>query len=198
MRNTLLIGSGNLKKAAEIADLLDGLPWIVKSLADFPPVREPEETGTAFEENALLKARYYSKLFHVATAADDSGLVVDALDGAPGVQSARYAGEQCDDAANNAKLLAALADVPAERRIARFVCCAAIAFPEGQSHVEMGTVEGRIAPEPRGSRGFGYDPLFIPEGYTLTFGELDPEIKRAISHRARAMHRLRDYVRSLE
>jgi len=193
-----LIGSGNPGKAAEMADLLDGLPWIVKSLADFPPTSEPEEKATAFEENALLKARYYSNLFHVATAADDSGLVVDALGGAPGVRSARYAGEPCDDAANNAKLLAALADVPTERRTARFVCCAAVAFPKGPSHADMGTVEGRIAPEPRGSRGFGYDPLFIPEGYTLTFGELEPEIKQAISHRARALHKLRDYLRSLE
>ena len=150
MRRVLLIGSNNKDKAHEIRALLGDTPWDVKSLADLTPVPEPEETEKTFEGNALLKARYYAGRFDVACVADDSGIEVDALDGAPGVYSARYAGEDCTYADNNRKLLAALEHVPEERRRTRFVCMAAFVDEEGGEHVEQGTVEGVIAPECRG------------------------------------------------
>jgi XTP/dITP diphosphohydrolase len=190
----LLIGSGNRDKAAELAELLDGLPWVVRSLRDYDPVEEPEEDGATFAENALKKARYYGERFGVACVADDSGLVVDALDGAPGVYSARYAGEDCTYADNNAKLLRALDGVPPDRRTARFVCCAAVVFEDETVRLETGTVEGRIADACRGERGFGYDPLFIPQGHDRTFAEITPAEKHAISHRGRAFRQVRAYL----
>ena len=197
MDRVLLIGSNNKDKAQEIRALLDDSPWNIKSLADLTPVPEPEETEKTFEGNALLKARYYAERFGVACVADDSGLEVDALDGAPGVYSARYAGENCTYADNNRKLLAALKGVPEERRQARFVCMAAFVDEEGGEHVERGTVEGVIAPECRGEYGFGYDPLFVPEGFDRSFGELTPEAKSAVSHRGRAFRKLCEYLASL-
>lgn len=194
---TLLIGSGNKDKARELAHLLEGLPWRVTSLRDYPDIEEPEEDGHTFEENALKKARYYGQAFQVDCVADDSGLVVDALDGAPGVYSARYAGEGCTYGDNNVKLLDALAGVPEEERTARFVCCAALVFSDGRTHVERGTVEGRIASEPLGERGFGYDPVFIPEGYSETFGQVDPQVKHAVSHRGEAFRKIRAYLETL-
>lgn len=198
MAEPLLIGSRNRKKAAELAELLAGLPWDVKSLADFFPVPEPVEDGATFEENAVEKAVYYADRLCVWCVADDSGLVVDALGGAPGVYSARYAGPGCNDADNNAKLLAALADVPDPLRTARFVCCAVVARPGGEPHLEKGVVEGRVGFECRGRLGFGYDPLFIPEGNDKTFGEMTLAEKHAISHRGRAFRKLRDYLASLQ
>ena len=197
MDNVLLIGSNNKDKAREIRSLLEDSPWDVKSLSDFEPVSEPEETEATCEGNALLKARYYAEHFGVACVADDSGLEVDALDGAPGVYSARYAGEGCSYADNNRKLLAALEGLPAERRHARFACVAAFVDGEGGEHVEQGTVEGVIAPECLGEYGFGYDPLFIPDGFDCTFGELAPEAKAEVSHRGLAFRKLCDYLASL-
>ena len=197
MDNVLLIGSNNKDKAHEIRMLLGDSPWQVKSLADLSAAPEPEETEETLEGNALLKARYYAERFGVACLADDSGLEVDALDGAPGVYSARYAGEGCSYADNNRKLLAALEGLPAERRHARFVCAAAFVDEEGGEHVERGTVEGVIAPECRGEYGFGYDPLFIPDGFDCTFGELAPEAKAEVSHRGLAFRKLCDYLASL-
>lgn len=197
MREPLLIGTHNPDKARELAELLDGLPWDVKTLADFPPVPVPREDGQSFEENAVAKATYYTHCLGVWSVADDSGLVVDALSGGPGVESAHYAGEGCSYADNNRKLLAALQRVCEQDRTARFVCCAALASPDGTVHVETGSVEGRIALDCRGRNGFGYDPLFVPEGYDQTFGELPPPVKRAISHRARAFRKLRAYLESL-
>lgn len=197
MSDVLLLGTKNRHKVRELADLLDGVSWTVKGLDAFPDVPTPDEDGETFEENALFKARYYSNCHRVACVADDSGLVVDALGGAPGVLSALYAGKHGDDAANNAKLLGELADVPDERRTARFVCCAALALPSGAHHVVRGVVEGRVASVPRGAAGFGYDPLFVPDGYDQTFGELDHRVKQAISHRARAFQALRAYLESL-
>jgi len=187
----IVVGSGNAKKAAELAEFLKELPCEVRSLRAYPPLPEPIEDGETFEANARLKARYYAARLETACLADDSGLVVDALDGAPGVYSARYAGEPCDDAANNARVLAELEGVPEERRTARFVCCAALALPDGRCEVAFGAVEGRIAHACSGDRGFGYDAVFIPDGYTETFGVLDPEIKRRISHRSRALAAIR-------
>lgn len=190
MPRTLLIGSGNRDKAAELERLLDGEAWEVKTLRDFPAVAEPEETETTFEGNALLKARYYGRHFGVACVADDSGIEVDALGGAPGVYSARYAGENCTYDDNNRKLLAALKDVPPAMRRARFVCCAAFVDTDGAEHVEFGTVEGIVAPAARGSNGFGYDPVFVPSGFEQTFGELNALVKASVSHRGEAFGKM--------
>jgi len=194
MSEVLLIGSGNLDKAAELQELLKDSRWEVKSLRDFPEVDEPEETGETFEANAALKARYYSEQFGVACVADDSGLAVDALGGAPGVYSARYAGEGCTYADNNAKLLKELADVPPERRMATFVCVAAFYGKGGAIHTERGEVTGMITGEPVGERGFGYDPLFIPDGLAKTFAQMTPEEKHGVSHRAQAFRKMRDHL----
>ena len=198
MNRILVIASNNRDKAAELADLLRDLPWRVCGLAEFdelPP--EPEETGDTFEENALLKADYYFERLGLPCAADDSGLEVDALNGEPGVLSARYAGPGCSYADNNDKLLSALRGVPEAERAARFVCCAAFSGPEEIRHAERGTVEGRIAEACRGGQGFGYDPLFIPEGHTQTFGEMPPERKHELSHRGRAFRKLRTFLETL-
>lgn len=197
MSEILLIGTGNRDKAAELAEILQGLPWEVKSLADVPPVPEPVEDGDTFEANALTKAVYYSRRFDVCCVADDSGLAVDALGGAPGVYSARYAGEGCSYADNNVKLLSALGAVPEEKRSARFICCAAFAHRSGRTHTETGAVEGRIVAEPRGNMGFGYDPLFVPRGYDLTFAEMSADQKHGISHRGQAFKRLRKYLETI-
>jgi XTP/dITP diphosphohydrolase len=196
MIRNLLIGSANLKKAAELSVLLEGLPWKVLSLRDFPDVPAPEETGATFAENAALKARYYADAFQVACVADDSGLMVDALDGAPGVYSARYAGEQGNDAANIEKLLDALAETPWHERSARFVCCAAYFAPGEELHLEEGEVHGHISVEPFGNNGFGYDPLFVPKGFDTTFAEMDAAEKHAISHRGRAFNKMRTWLES--
>ncbi len=197
MIKTLVIGSGNKDKAAELRTLLAGLPYDVKSTTDFPPVPEPEETADTFEGNALLKARYYAGQYGFACVADDSGLEVDALNGAPGVYSARYAGQGCTSADNNDKLLGALKSVALKDRTARFVCCAAYVGVDGHSHVVRGIVEGVIAAAPRGSNGFGYDPLFVPAGFTQTFGEMIPETKHEISHRGRAFREMKSYLEAL-
>jgi len=190
----LLIGSANRSKAKELAELLEGLPWTAQSLADLPETPAPEETGQTFAENAVLKARYYSERFGIACIADDSGLAVDALEGAPGVLSARYAGEYGDDRKNNLRLLEALREVHWHERTARFVCCAAFLSPGGEPHIERGTVEGHIAMEPFGQGGFGYDPLFVPLGHSRTFGEMPAEEKHGLSHRGQALARLRAFL----
>lgn len=195
MGKVLLLGSGNRDKARELAELLAGLPWDVRSLNDYPAVDEPEEHGATFEENALLKARFYGTHFGVACVADDSGLEVDALHGAPGVYSARYAGPGCSYADNNEKLLAALDGIPWHERTARFRCCAALVLPgDDAPHLEHGTVEGHIAVECTGENGFGYDPLFVPSGHDKTFGEMEPQAKHAISHRGRAFAQMRAHL----
>lgn len=196
MDNTLLIGTGNPDKAAELMRLLEGSKRTLKTLKDFPAVPAAVEDGATFEANALKKAAYYGGWFGVACVADDSGLMVDALGGAPGVLSARYAGEGRNYAEHNAKLLSALAGAPWEERTARFVCCAALIQPGSETHIEKGLVEGHIAFEPRGEHGFGYDPLFVPAGYEQTFGELPLSTKQRISHRAQAFTRMRDYLAS--
>lgn len=197
MAETLLIGSGNAHKAVELAELLKGLPWVVKSLKDFAPVPEPEETGATFQANALLKARYYSRQFEVLCVADDSGLCVDALDGAPGVYSARFAGPGCTYEDNNKKLLRLLGPVTWSERTARFICCAALAGPGVKEFTALGKIEGHISVEPYGKNGFGYDPVFVPEGYEETFAELSAAQKNAISHRARAFSAMKEHLESL-
>ena len=191
---TVVIASNNAHKAREIAEALDFPGWEFRTLRDLGIASDPAEDAETFagpariEELAALEASGGR-----AVLADDSGLEVDALDGAPGVRSARYAGEPCDDAANNAKLLAELADVPDARRSARFVCALAFIDEDGTETTARGTVEGRIAREGRGSHGFGYDPLFLPDAFSgsRTLAEALPEEKNAVSHRGNALRELR-------
>ncbi|MCC6143282.1 MAG: RdgB/HAM1 family non-canonical purine NTP pyrophosphatase, partial [Candidatus Hydrogenedentes bacterium] len=181
MSKVLLLGTSNQDKVRELQAILKDLDWEVKSLADFPPVAEPVEDGQTFEENALKKAEYYRDAHGVTTVADDSGLEVDALNGAPGVYSARYAGESCSYADNNEKLLDALQEYMWHERTARFVCCAALARLEGEPYIVRGEVEGHISVEPFGTNGFGYDPVFVPEDHDCTFAEMTAEEKHKIS-----------------
>ncbi|HEX9103864.1 MAG TPA: RdgB/HAM1 family non-canonical purine NTP pyrophosphatase [Polyangia bacterium] len=180
----LAFASGNKHKAAEIAAMLQPLGWEVVPL----PLVVDEDAPT-FAGNAEKKARAALAASGLPSLADDSGLEVDALDGAPGVLSARYAGEPCDDAANNAKLLGALAGVPDARRTARFRCALVFVDADGARLVAEGACEGRIGHAPRGSGGFGYDPLFLVDGDARhrTMAELGPDEKNRISHRARAL-----------
>jgi XTP/dITP diphosphohydrolase len=190
----LLIATRNRGKVRELEELLADLPVNLRSLNDFPDIIEPEETGAAFVENAELKATYYSRQTGLWALADDSGLEVAALGGAPGVLSARYAGADASDAARISKLLSEIEG--AENRAARFVCAMAIADASGAiKFVGEGVCEGFIADAPRGANGFGYDPIFVPEGFAETFGELSGEVKRQISHRARAVDKIIAYLR---
>ena len=197
MSRVLLLGTKNRGKVRELAGILNGLPWDLKTLDDFPEADEPVEDGDSFDANALKKAVHFATRFTVSCLADDSGLVVDALGGAPGIYSARYAGDGCSDADNVAKLLAELEDVPEAERTARFECRAALVVADGRTHIEPGTVEGRIGFECRGRSGFGYDPLFIPEGFDETFAEIDPAAKEAVSHRGRAFRKMRAYLEDM-
>lgn len=184
----LVMATRNAKKRQELAALLEGTGLAVCGPEACPGApAEVEETGTTFRENALLKARAIAGACGVWAIADDSGLEVEALGGEPGVRSARFAGPGADDDANNRLLLQRLEGVPLHRRRARFVSVIALVSPEGEEWTWEGTCEGHIALEPRGSGGFGYDPLFVPDGYHITFGEMDPALKNQISHRARAL-----------
>ncbi len=189
----VVVATANRHKLAEIRAILAaaGLEVELVAMTDLD-VPSPVEDGETFEANALIKARACARATGLPAIADDSGLAVDALDGAPGVYSARYAGEDADDAANNAKLLAALAEVPEERRGARFVCAAVAVGHGGGEIVLRGEMPGRVVHEPRGANGFGYDPLFVaddtPDGRTN--GELTAAEKDAISHRGAAFRML--------
>jgi len=159
----------------------------VLGLVDVTAYPEPAETERTFEGNALLKARACVSATGLAALADDSGLAVDALNQMPGVRSARWAGPRASDQENNALLLRQLADVPASDRTARFVCAMALVLPDGTEHVRVGEMRGWIGVSPAGDNGFGYDPLFVADGYAMTNGELEPSAKDAISHRGRAV-----------
>lgn len=191
---TVLIASNNAHKATEIAEALDFPGWEFKTLKQVGVSSDPAEDAETFLGNARIKAHAAQQASGgMPVLADDSGLEVDALDGAPGVHSARYAGEPCDDAANNAKLLDALSDVADEARTARFVCHLVFLDENGNEVDARGTVEGRIAHEAHGENGFGYDPLFLPEvfGFERSLGEAKPEEKNAVSHRGNALRELR-------
>jgi len=199
-RPRVVVATGNAKKLAEIRAILATADLDVElvSMRDLD-VAEPVEDGDTFEANALIKARACVEATGLPAIADDSGLEVDALGGEPGVWSARYAGEPADDARNNAKLIAALADVAERRRTARFVCAAAVVAPDGREVVVRGTMEGRIVDEPEGEHGFGYDPHFVSDviGDGRTNAELAPEEKDAISHRGAAFRQLAPRVEEL-
>ncbi|TLF73520.1 RdgB/HAM1 family non-canonical purine NTP pyrophosphatase [Nocardia cyriacigeorgica] len=193
MMGRVLVASRNAKKLNELRRILDeaGVAGLeIVGLDDVPAYDEAPETGATFEENALAKARDGAAATGLPCVADDSGLEVDALNGMPGVLSARWSGRHGDDAANNALLLAQLGDVPDERRGARFVSTCALVVPGGEEIVVRGEWPGSIGREPVGDGGFGYDPLFIPEGGATTAAQLTPAEKDAVSHRGRALKQL--------
>lgn len=191
----LLIATGNSHKTREIREIL-GASFEISDLKDHPDVPAAEETGTTFKANASLKAIEASLFFDGLVLSDDSGIEADALDKAPGVYSARYAGTEGDDDANNRKLLAELKRVEATdaQRSGRFRCVMVLAKRGEIIAVVDGKVEGRIIDEERGGGGFGYDPMFIPEGQTQTFGELPADIKNSMSHRSRALAQVADFL----
>ena len=195
----IVLATRNKKKIEEIRKILQTVtsetgPQIrIFTLDDFPECQEVKEDGETFEANAVKKAVYISKCTGMTAIADDSGLEVDVLGAAPGVFSARYAGDSADDRANLKKLLDEMRDVPRNKRGARFVCCISIASQENVKTF-FGYVNGTIGTEPRGENGFGYDPVFYPEGYDRTFAEMSDNEKNAISHRGKALRKLQKYL----
>ena len=185
----VVLATRNLGKVEELRRILDGQVELV-GLDDVTHYEPGPETGATFADNALLKAREAVQHTGLPAVADDSGLAVDAMNGMPGVLSARWAGEHGQDRANLELLLKQLADVPDERLTAGFVCAAAYALPDGRSDVVLGEMRGRIVRAPSGSNGFGYDPIFVPEGLDVTSAELSSQDKDAISHRGRAFRLL--------
>jgi XTP/dITP diphosphohydrolase len=202
-RPRLVLATANQGKMAELTRILAAsrVGVDLASLGEFPGAPEVAETGATFAENALLKARAMARFTGLPAVADDSGLCVDALNGMPGVLSARWTGRHGDEAGNVRLVLAQVADVPEERRGAQFVCAAALVLPSGQEHVSERTLSGRLTREPRGAGGFGYDPIFVPDAAELaaadppapaglTTAEMTPQAKDAISHRGRALRAL--------
>lgn len=200
-RRRLLVATRNVKKRRELEQLLSALDCAVLTLEQFPDCPEVAETGATFEENAVLKATAVAAATGELTLGDDSGLEVDALGGAPGVLSARYAAPagagNSSDADNMARLLRELRDVPPAQRTARFVCCIALALPDRLVGVVRGTVEGFILSAPVGTGGFGYDPVFYYPPLGQTFAEIDAERKHAVSHRGKALAQLPELLRGI-
>jgi XTP/dITP diphosphohydrolase len=193
----LVLGTRNENKVREIKQILADTPVEIVSLADFPDVQPADEDGETFEENAVKKALHVWRQTGLACLADDSGLEVDALDGDPGVRSARFAGEPVSYEANNRKLLGLLEGVAEEDRGARFVCVAVLVTPKGKMVLQRGELKGTIAHEPRGAFGFGYDPVFYIPRRKRTLAELDPGTKNEISHRGTALAALKPFIRCL-
>ena len=197
--DTGVLATRNAAKLRELARILGaedsgGVQIRLAGLDEFPGAPDVPETGATFEENALLKARAIASYTGLPAVADDSGLCVDALSGMPGVLSARWAGGHGDDRANLELVLAQVADVPDTRLGAQFVCAAALVVPVGRETVVTGRVEGRLIRSPRGSGGFGYDPIFLPDGFDQTTAEMTAEAKDAISHRGRAFRTLAPFI----
>jgi XTP/dITP diphosphohydrolase len=199
MTARLVLATLNPHKIAELERILaDGKVGAdLVSLGEFPGAPDVAETGATFAANALLKATAVAQFTGLPAVADDSGFCVDALNGMPGVLSARWSGKHGDDEANLQLLLGQLADVPDERRGAHFTCAAALVLPAGRQHVSEGTVHGRVTRLPRGEHGFGYDPIFVPDRSELTTAEMTPEAKDAISHRGRALRALAPVIAAL-
>lgn len=193
-KKKLVVATRNPGKLTEISAYLGDLPLEILSLWDYPEMTEVEETGSTFEENALLKAKAVAAYCGEMTLADDSGLEVDCLGGAPGVYSARFAGEPSDTDRNNQKLLEMMAGVPTSERGGRFRCVIALVDPSGESRLARGSCEGIITLEPSGNKGFGYDPLFFLPELGKTMAELELDQKNRISHRARALAETRDIL----
>jgi len=193
---TIIAATQNKNKIREIEFITKqfGMNVISMKAAGLPDI-EVEETGNTFEENSLIKAEAIMELCRQVVVADDSGIMVDALDGAPGVYSARFAGNVCDDEKNNEKMLALLKDVPEEKRTAKFVSVITLLYPDGRKLVARGECPGRINVAPRGTNGFGYDPIFVPDGYDKTYAELTQDEKNHISHRAKALEKLKQQLK---
>lgn len=195
MDNIIILATNNKSKVKEISEMMSGSDITFVSLADAGINVEVEETGTTFEENALLKAREICKLSGKPTISDDSGLEIDALDGAPGIYSSRFMGEDTSYDIKNNALIEKLENVANPDRTARFRCCMALVLPDGREFVTEGAMEGIIAREPKGINGFGYDPiLFIPE-YNRTSAELSSEEKNNISHRGEALRKMIEVIK---
>ncbi len=192
MTARILLATRNAKKLTELSRILSGFALV--GLADVPAYPELPEVGLTFAENALIKAREGARNTGLPTVADDSGLAVDALNGMPGVFSARWAGRHGDDAANLSLVLAQISDVPDEHRGAAFVASAALVLPDGREWTVEGEMRGRLVRAPRGYGGFGYDPIFVADGETRTNAELTPAEKDAISHRGKAFRALADII----
>lgn len=197
MTSTVVLATRNQHKVHELRRILAGLDVELVGTDRFPDLPDVAETGSSFAANALLKARDVAQRTGHIAVADDSGLCVDALNGMPGILSARWAGRHGDDRANLELVLAQLVDIPDARRGAAFHCAAAVVTPQGEERVVEGILEGNITREPRGSNGFGYDPIFVPRGYVLTTAELTPEEKDAISHRGQAFRALAPVLNEL-
>ena len=192
----LVVGTNNAGKIRELNELLKDLPVEIFGLSSFENVADVEETGATFADNAILKATDYARQTGLWALSDDSGLEVEVLGNAPGVFSARYAGENAGDSERIEKLLKELAVTGDQVRRARFVCVMAVADESGEIRFQAtGVCEGKIAPAPRGANGFGYDPVFVPDGYTETFGELSSTVKQEISHRSRAIKKIIRFFR---
>jgi XTP/dITP diphosphohydrolase len=206
-RFELLLATRNLGKIAELRQTFANLPVALRFLYEFENISEANELGNTYEENAFLKAMSYTRQTGIVALADDSGLEVDALQGRPGVLSARFAGSDLSDTERTQELLAVLADVGPTQRTARFICCmvlcGSLTFRVTESSaprvlaVTQGVCEGWLATKPMGTEGFGFDPIFIPSGYDLSFSALDPAIKRKISHRARAAELMQQQIKDL-
>jgi XTP/dITP diphosphohydrolase len=191
----LLIATRNKGKLVEIQAALGDLPLGLRTLNEFSDLPSIEESGSSYRENAVIKAWGYARLTGLWALADDSGLEVDALKGAPGVHSARYGSQGATDGERIAFLLQTISQARDTNRAARFICVMVIAGPNHRPlHDAYGKCEGRIVDSPRGNNGFGYDPIFVPDGYKLTLAELPPEVKNAISHRARALKMIHDFL----
>lgn len=192
----IVLATNNPKKRRELERILDGLDVQLVPMGELG-LPSPEEDGDTFEDNALIKARAAASATGLPALADDSGLEVDALGGEPGVVSSRWAGTDGDDAANNAKLVRFLADVPEDQRSARFVAVAALVTPDGEAHTVRGVMAGRVRDHPTGDAGFGYDPYFVADGKDVSNAELSPAEKDAISHRGAAFRAIRPHVEAL-
>lgn len=192
----IVLATRNKKKIGEMKRITKDLGISILTLDDFPGCPEVVEDGVTFEENATKKARAVAAFTGKAALADDSGLEVDVLEGAPGIFSARFAGKNADDRKNVERLLLEMRSVNMEQRGARFVCCIALALPDGSNHTFRGYAEGTIGTELRGARGFGYDPVFFPAGHDRTFAEMDAAEKDALSHRGKALKALREFLRT--
>lgn len=197
MSNKLVIATRNAGKIIEFRRILDAISSGAIDLIgidQFPDLVDVEETGTTFEENALLKARYTAKMTGLPSLSDDSGLCVDALGGAPGIFSARWAGKHGDDKVNLEKVLDELKDVPDSQRGAHFVCVAALVLPDGREQLAQGRFEGKILRAPVGNQGFGYDPIFAPLGMSISSAEMSAQEKDAISHRGKSLRAIAPHV----
>ncbi len=193
----LIIATRNKGKFKEIKDILEPINFELKSLVDFKDIPEVKEDRSTFKENAIKKAKEISRLTGILSISDDSGLEVEALGGKPGVYSSRFSGPDATDEKNIKKLIGALKDMPEEKRAARFVCQAVLADKDRILSITTGICKGKIILEPRGNYGFGYDPVFAPEGYDKTFAELGPKVKNKISHRVKAFRKMKERILEL-